>query len=259
MSEEAAETPRDVLSADWFRLLIESATDYGIFSLTTDAYVLTWNPGAEQLFLYPPSEIIGRHGDIIFTPEDRAAGVPAREFNTAMEEGRAQDDRWHLRSDGSRFWASGLMMSVRDDAGTIVGLLKIVQDKTEPRRIQEALRHSEEQFARLVLGNPAALMLEVRPSGRITMVNEAFVALTGFWRSELVGRQVGAIGCWPDEVQRAALHEALEGGGSPPPAFVKLHTRDAGVRECIATCKVLDHNGEQSVLTMFIEVPAERR
>src|SRR5690242_4843479 len=99
MSEESAKTPRDVLGAEWFRLMVDSAADYGIFSLSTDAYVLTWNTGAEQLFLYSPSEIIGRRGDIIFTEEDRATGVPTREFETAIREGRAQDDRWHLRSD----------------------------------------------------------------------------------------------------------------------------------------------------------------
>ena len=78
----------------------------------------SWNSGAERLLGYD-----GRRGhrrrsaDIIFTDEDRAAGAPEQEARTALAEGRAADDRWHVRKDGSRFWGSGAMMPMHDGDG----------------------------------------------------------------------------------------------------------------------------------------------
>ena len=87
----------------------------------------------------------GGHGpldtDIIFTPEDRAAGVPEREAKKALAEGRAENERWHLRRDGTRFWASGQSMPLRDPAAgpnaSPLGLLAVMRDQTERRRAEE--------------------------------------------------------------------------------------------------------------------------
>ena len=54
-------------------------------------------------------ERVGSTAELIFTPEDRLAQVPQREIREALETGRATDERWHVRKDGSRFWASGVM------------------------------------------------------------------------------------------------------------------------------------------------------
>src|SRR5919112_5593133 len=97
-----------------FRLMVENVRDYAIFSLDLDGKVSTWNPGAERVFGWAEAEILGRDGAVLFTPEDRAAGVPAQERATAREKGRAEDERWHVRKDGTRFFASGVMTPIRD-------------------------------------------------------------------------------------------------------------------------------------------------
>ena len=74
---------------------------------------------------------------IIFTPEDRAAGVPAVEMEQARTNGRAADERWHLRKDGTRFFMSGVMVPLRD--GEIIGYVKVARDLTESRQAEEAL------------------------------------------------------------------------------------------------------------------------
>src|SRR5690242_21248830 len=94
--------------AELFRLLVENAKDYAIFTMDQSAHVTTWNPGAERLLGWPEPEAIGMRADLIFTPEDRAQGEPDRERQTALATGRAQDDRWHMKKDGSRFCASGV-------------------------------------------------------------------------------------------------------------------------------------------------------
>jgi PAS domain S-box-containing protein len=124
-------------SESLFRLIVESAEDFAIFTLDLDGRITSWNPGAERMLGYQEAEIIGELGRIIFTPEDKEAGKAEEELETALSEGRAEDDRWHLRKDGSRFFASGLMMQLRDESGHLQGLFKILRDITEAHQAQE--------------------------------------------------------------------------------------------------------------------------
>ena len=133
-------------SDERLRLVVENARDYAIFSLDLDRRVTTWNTGAERLLGYRESEVLGLSADLIFTPEDIAAGVPAREAATALATGRAGDDRFHQRKDGTRFWASGSMMPMHDGADEVVGLVKILRDQTEARRAHEALERSRAEL-----------------------------------------------------------------------------------------------------------------
>ena len=71
-----------------FRLLVTSVTDYAIYMLDRDGRVATWNPGAERFKGYAAKEIIGEHFSRFFTPEDVAAGLPAKALQTAAAEGR---------------------------------------------------------------------------------------------------------------------------------------------------------------------------
>ncbi|MBD3885685.1 PAS domain S-box protein [Phormidium tenue FACHB-886] len=120
-----------------FRLIVESVKDYAIFTLDLDGHITSWNPGAERLLGYTEAEIVGQLSHIIFTPEDREARRAEQELQTALTQGRAKDERWHLRKDGSRFFASGLMMQLRDEAGNLQGLVKILRDMTEAHQATE--------------------------------------------------------------------------------------------------------------------------
>ena len=126
-------------SEERLRLILGSATDYAIFTTDLDRRVTTWNEGARRLLGWG-EEMVGRSADCMFTPEDRAMGAPEREAAKALSEGRAENERWHLRKNGTRFWGSGLVMPLRGGAGeggAPVGLLKIMRDRTERKRAEE--------------------------------------------------------------------------------------------------------------------------
>ena len=89
--------------------------------------------GAERLLGYREDEILNQPADLIFAAEDRIAGVPEQEAKTALIEGRAADERWHQRKDGTRFWGSGVMMAMHNRRGDVVGLVKIFRDETDVR------------------------------------------------------------------------------------------------------------------------------
>src|SRR6185369_3462632 len=119
---------------DIYRKSVEDVRDYVIFMTDTDALVTNWNRGAQQILGYTEGEIVGRDASKFFTAEDRANGVPQKELTTAAAEGRAEDERWHVRRDGSRFWASGVVTAVRDDDGKLLGFSKVMRDMTDRNR-----------------------------------------------------------------------------------------------------------------------------
>jgi two-component system CheB/CheR fusion protein len=129
----AAEALRQ--SEERLRLIIENALEYAIFSTDLERRVTSWNSGAQRLLGFTEEDMLGQSSDIIFTPEDRAKNEPEKEARTARREGRAADERMHMRKDGSRFRGTGTMMLMRNAAGEAVGLVKILRDLSEPRPV----------------------------------------------------------------------------------------------------------------------------
>jgi two-component system CheB/CheR fusion protein len=130
-------------SKERLRLLIESAKDYAIISVNTNGEIESWNAGAQQIFGYSEDEVIGKYHGIIFTPEDRAAKEPEKELVTARKTGIAEDERFHLRRDGSRVYMSGVMRRILDENGNLLGYVKIARDMTERIETEKALRDRE--------------------------------------------------------------------------------------------------------------------
>lgn len=119
--------------------IYSSATEFAIFTLGLDGTVSSWNAGAEVIFGFTENEMLDRTALVIFTPEDRAVGVPAQEMTNAADTGRAGDYRWHLRKNGERFWADGVMTPIRGQHGVLLGYLKILRDITERKLAQEEI------------------------------------------------------------------------------------------------------------------------
>lgn len=122
------------------RLVAESTKDFAIITTDESGRITSWNRAAELMFGYTPTEVEGQALDLIFTPEDRANGVPAQELHTARQRGHAADDRWHVRKDGSRFYCSGVVYPMIEDG--LRGYAKIARDLTE-KRIEEDEQQSD--------------------------------------------------------------------------------------------------------------------
>lgn len=118
------------------RLVLDSATDYGVITADASGRITDWSEGATLIFGWAKQEMFGKSLHQIFTPEDCANGVPEREIGGAVNQGRADDDRWHLRADGQRFMASGVMMPMLQ-GGNLVGVVKILRDVTSRVEAEE--------------------------------------------------------------------------------------------------------------------------
>jgi two-component system CheB/CheR fusion protein len=124
-------------SEERLRLMIENAVEYAIFSTDRDRRITVWNTGAERLLGYVESEVLGMPYDLLFTEADRKAHVPEREAERAVSEGRANDDRMHVRKDGTQFRAGGAIMPIYDASSKLIGFVKILRDQSEARTARE--------------------------------------------------------------------------------------------------------------------------
>ena len=155
------------LSEERFRLFLERAQEYAIMLVDTSGRISSWNPGAERLFGYTDSEILGKPVAVLYSPEDQAAKIPEKEIQHARELGQELDERWHVRKDGSRFFASGSLISLRNETSLHHGYAKILRDMTVRKENEEAIRHLNQQ-------------LEDRVRARTAAVNELNAQLEAF-------------------------------------------------------------------------------
>ena len=117
-------------AAEHLQSIFDSPSRHGIIVTDLDGLIRLWNRGARNIFQYESEEIVGRDIRVLFTPDDRAHNVPEKEISKALKQGFAGDFRWHVRKDGSLFWADGMLYPVRSRADELRGFVKILRDAT---------------------------------------------------------------------------------------------------------------------------------
>ena len=185
--------------AEEFRILVDGVKDYAIFMIDVNGRVTTWNSGAERLKGYKREEIIGKDFSIFYPEEERQAGHPQRLLETALRDGRYEEENWRVRKDGARFWASVIITAVRNESGTLIGFAKVTRDLTERRLAEEqreaerheaelVLRESEEKFRLLVdeVRDYAIVFLDI--AGHVMTWNAGAERINGYRADEIIGQ-----------------------------------------------------------------------
>ena len=193
------------LSDEHARRFVEAVKGHSIFTTDLEGRVVDWTSGAEAVFGWVSEEIVGRSADILYTPEDLAADVPAKELETARADGCANDERWHVAKGGKRVFINGSARPLHAKHGEIVGFIKIGRDETEIRT-REA--HLTAIFDQLSIG-----MSEADATGRFTRVNDRFCEITGRSRDELLGLRMHDITHPDDLAHNIPLFEETARGG----------------------------------------------
>jgi PAS domain S-box-containing protein len=124
------------MSEDFFRQVLDSLEDYAVITTDKNGDINSWNSGAEKVLGYTEPEAIGRSARIFFTPEDVANGIPETELATALRDGRAIDERYHMRKDKTRFWGSGLVFPLYDEEENHRGFTKIMRNLREQQEAE---------------------------------------------------------------------------------------------------------------------------
>jgi PAS domain S-box-containing protein len=174
------------------RLIIDGVRDHAISLLDPEGRIRTFNAPAERIKGYTLAEVQGRHFEMFFTAEDRAAALPARELAEARTQGRCELEGWRQRKDGSRFYAAVSISAVRDADGDLVGFVKVTQDITQRRQLSEALRTSESQL-RLIVDAIPGLVAYVNPDKRYRTVNQRYADWFGIAPDQATGKPIAAV------------------------------------------------------------------
>ncbi len=171
-----------------YRLLVDSVTDYAIYTLDTDGSVRSWNRGAERCAGYEAGDILGAGFETLFVPDDVAAGLPATMLAQAIEQGRHQSECWQLRKDGTRFWGHVTIDPTYANDGALAGYAVLTRDLTERKQAEENLRRSEEQFRILVQGVTDYAIYLLDPEGQVSSWNLGAQRIKGYAPREIIGK-----------------------------------------------------------------------
>ena len=166
------------LSQKTLARILDSAVDTGFITLGVDGRVQSWSSGAERLLGWTQAEMKGQMLDRLFTPEDLGAGHLGAEMADAGRLGRGGQEGWRIRKDGSRIWAIGEMSPVQDNDGVLQGFVKVVRDRTDWKRAEDA-RIEENRILNILLRASGALTREPELDQLVQTVTDAGVDLTG--------------------------------------------------------------------------------
>lgn len=165
-------------SEERFRLLVEGVKDHAIFMIDCGGRITTWNPGAEQLYGWTGPEIVGQSLARLLPPEEVAGGKLTEELARATESGHFTQEAWRVRKDGTRFWASVTVSSLRPNNGDLRGYATVTHDLTERRRVENALR--DDNRRRGVLNEVAAHLLSAK--GPVDLIDGVFVRMEEYFQ-----------------------------------------------------------------------------
>ncbi|WP_257446590.1 PAS domain S-box protein [Archangium lipolyticum] len=195
-------------SEEYFRLLVGSVQDYGVFMLSTQGTIETWNQGAQRLKGYRAQEIIGSPISRFFPPEELEKRTPERLVEQALLNGSATYEGWMVRKGGARFWALATLSAVEDAEGNLQGISNVARDLTERKRAEDTLRESEERLRLLLdsLQDYGVFMLS--PDGHIASWNPGAERMKRYKAEEIIGAHVSRF-FRPEELQKGLPQSLL--------------------------------------------------
>jgi PAS domain S-box-containing protein len=244
-----------------YRLLVENVRDHALFMTDPGGTVTSWDVGAERLLGYSEPEALGKPVSILFTPEDVRDGTPEQERERASAEGTAEDERWHVRKDGSRFFSSGVVNSVRDEAGNLRGFAIVMRDVTERKRAEDALLASEARF-RSVFEHAAVGMSIATLSGRFVRVNQAYCEITGYTEDELLAIDFPSITHPDDREANLRMMGKLIAGEVPGFDQVKRYVKKGGAIVWVQNSVSLvrdAHGGPENTVALTQDITERKR
>lgn len=174
------------------RLILDNARDYAFVVLDVQGRIVEWDGATEAITGWPSSEVLGQDVSLLFTPEDLAINRPAIERECAIETGRSLDKRWHMRRDGTRFYADGVMVPLLDSEGQAHGFAKLFRDDTGRKQVEvereqllAEVQVANERLTDLFQQAPAFMCVLRGPDHVFEMVNDRYLQLIG--QRDLIG------------------------------------------------------------------------
>jgi PAS domain S-box-containing protein len=244
---------------DSFRLLIENVKNHGIFLMDAEGRIASWNIGVERLFGYNADEVIAQPFSRLF-PSDQSQTADA-ELDRAKAEGRASNDRWLVRKNGTKLWCNGATIARRDSEGKLIGFAEVVRDLTHERETGEALKDAL-AYANNIIATLREPFLVLDRNLRVIRANHAFYTTFHVSNEETENRFIYELGNHQWDIPRLRmLLEQLLSNSHPIHDFEVEHTFPAlGHRIMLLNaCRLESLNGHADLILLAIEDIDDRR
>lgn len=228
------------------------------FTVDARGIIRSVNQYGAQYLGYRVDDLVGKSVAAIFFEEDRARVCAEMEAFFGHPKGVAQWEFRKVRSDGTVLWVRELARVLQSRDGESLALI-VCEDITERRRSEEALRASEERFAKAFQASPHPVVISELDSGRVLDVNDAACQLFGYHKEDVVGRTTLQIGLWPSTEERGRFVERLQNFGSVRNMEVTLQRKDGDVRQCLLSSELIELNGKQCSVTVGDDVTDSKR
>jgi PAS domain S-box-containing protein len=234
---------------NWLAAIIRSAND-GIIGKTPEGIIISWNPAAERIYGYMADESIGRNISFL-APPDRKDEIP--EILARINQGERIEhfETVRVSKDGRHVNVSLTISPVANEAGQIIGASVIVRDVTAAKRLREALTSSEALAARVLQQSPVATLLINQDDQTILDADEAFIALAGYNRDELVGASISSLELLDVHTEKQLIVRLRSGKAKPPVATI-VHGREAEL-PVLAASEPIRMGGRPYMMLIFIE------
>lgn len=170
--------------------MIEEIQDYAIILMDENGFIQNWNKGAEKIKQYREEEIIGKHFSIFYLPEDQEQNLPYRLMQEARTTGKAVQEGWRKRKDGSLFWGSITITALHDDDNNVIGFGKVTRDLTHKKLAEDELRSSEERYHQMVAEVQDYAIILLSPEGVIQNWNIGAEKIKGYKAEEVIGKKL---------------------------------------------------------------------
>ena len=135
----------------------------------------------------------------------------------------------------------------------------VLQDITEQKRAEQALRQSEERFSKAFHSSPAALSVSLLEDGRLLEVNDAFLCMTGYERHEVIGRSTADIGLWVDTSARITMAGLVRERGAVKDLEIDFRRKSGEVRNALLSVDLIELSGKPCVLGTGQDVTERKR
>ncbi|HMQ56174.1 MAG TPA: PAS domain S-box protein, partial [Anaerolineae bacterium] len=164
------------------------------------------------------------------------------------------------RKDTGESWVGSYSFApIRDEAGTIVGSVVVGRDITERKKMEDDLRQSEDKFSKAFKSSPAALLITRLADGRFLELNDAYSAIVGYERAELIGRLTTDFKIYLNSADRQAIIERLLATGSIRDFETAIRHRSGATRHVIAAQELLTFNGEACILNHLLDITERKQ
>lgn len=239
---------------DWYRALFDHSLNAILLTDPATGGIIAANPTACRILGYPAAELLTLNRKVIADTTDPRLAVA---LETRARTGEFHGELTFRRADGTLFPIDVTTSSFPGPDGTPVAGIFFV-DISERKRMETALRQSEEKFAKAFALNPAGIAITRKADGCYVEANPAYLQMVGYSRDELIGRRCTDLGIVSDD-ERALKLRTVDGQANPAPFETRLHTKGGATLDVITAIDTIEVGSEPCLLKIVVDASDQKR